>query len=675
MADSFYGGKPGREFVIKDTFGSVEDMIAAFQRGPEYTNAWFDEVVIIDTHNKNHPDNGKIFRRGFDYNSENGGALYVGQVVGPRAGTPYMHLVTLEEAKERSLEELGEFEYRQFPTGMGEDGHYKYSTDPGEEGKPIGVFEFSEDHDSSMVPGKTEEGTYNDSIRWTWVNIRKDDSEAGTVVYLGWEIPYLVNEYKTHSVTQYDEDGNYKDDTTTVERSDDREHPYYNEWDFGVPKGIKGDTIRNLRVITPKEEDVIYSLTALSIDPESGKVSVSETQYEDKDDDVANERMIYVYDLYYYDDKINPEPKTFYLGDYNNVKNITVNEDGTLTFEYTHDNKTTFEKRIQWVKSITLNPETGEFEVQYNNDAPAFTAQLDWVKDITINEENGDIYIHHVDSEIGDVLSEAKLKLIISAAIAQDGVITFHTNTGEDIVIKDDRGLNFQLKYIEDIKLDMGLDADHRLGIKYNTEEDYEYIGDYINFIDDVIIRQNDFHLLVLFNDKTYRPTAEDLDESGKDEHGNIWVDEVVGSDGKTTPKGVYWRDFGAVRDQSGILIGKNITDEELGGQDIIEWLNGQYPNGFTEDNMRGKIATWSEPGSDSKNLYAYDYDSKEWYYLGSFKDGSSTDVKIVENIQPNFEEYADVSLNGIVLMAPTFTGLQTADIPQYWSAEYNGWT
>ena len=675
MADSFYGGKPGREFVIKDTFGSIEDMIKAFQQGPDYTNAWFDEVVIIDTHNKNHPDNGKLFRRGFDYNSDNGGALYIGQVVGPRSGTPYMHLVTLEEAKEHSTEELGDFEYRQFPTGMGDDGKYKYSTDPGEEGKPIGVFEFSKDHDASIVPGKTDEGEFNDSIRWTWVNIRKDDDEAGTVVYLGWEIPYLVNEYKSHSVSQYDEDGNYKDDTTTVERSDDKRHPYYNEWDFGVPKGIKGDALRNLRVITPREEDTIYSLTALSIDPESGKVSVSEEQYEDKDDDVANNRMIYVYDLYYFDDKLNPEPKTFYLGDYNNIKDVKVEDDGTLIIEYTHDDKTTFEKKIQWVKSITLDPETGKFEVQYNNEAPAFTAQLDWVKDITINEENGDITINHVNPEIGDVLSEAKLKLIISAAIAKDGVITFHTNTGDDIIIQGEDGRNFQLKYIEDIKLDTGLEADHRLGIKYNTTEEYEYIGDYINFIDDMVIRDTDYHLLVLFNDKTHRATSDEVGPDGKDEQGNKWVESVVGSDGQATGAGIYWRDFGAVKDQSGILIGKNVTDEELAGQDIIEWLNQNYPGGFVDGDKKGKIATWAEPGSDSKNLYAFDYDTGKWYYLGSFKDGSTVDVKIVESAKPNFEEYSDVGLNGLVLMAPLFTGLQTENIPQYWNATYNEWT
>ena len=30
----------------------------------------YDEYVIINNPNKNHPDNGKIFRRGYDYNSD-----------------------------------------------------------------------------------------------------------------------------------------------------------------------------------------------------------------------------------------------------------------------------------------------------------------------------------------------------------------------------------------------------------------------------------------------------------------------------------------------------------------------------------------------------------------------------------------------------------------------------
>ena len=852
MADSFYGGKPGRDFVIKDRFGSIEDMIKAFQQGPEYTNAWFDEVVIIDTHNKNHPDNGKIYRRGFDYTNETGGALYVGQIVGPRSGTPYMHMVTLDEAKEHSEEPLGEFEYRQFPTGMSEDGHYKYSTDPGEEGKPIDIFDFSLNHDNSLVPGKKEDGSFNDGIRWTWVNIRKDDSEAGTVVYVGWEIPYLVMEYQTHAVSQYDEDGNYVDDSTTSDRVDGKDHPYYELWDLGIPKGIKGDALRNLRVMIPTEEDrnKLYAVSAMSINPESGLITIGDPGYYGIDDDIQEGRAILVYDLYYFDNKLNPEPVTFYLGDWNQVDGVQVQEDGTLIIEYTHDDNTVFERRIKWVKDVTLAPDTGVFEVHYNNGDPMFTttldwikyivldedgtihywhtkdnrdevhenairwvteatlnpdtgvftlnfnygeplvvqldwikriildedgtlhyqhanssqdetisnaikwiddvvlsqddgkfivdynygdnyeSQLDWVREITMDDfgsltydhadstktrteenaikwlealtldeengklvvqynygpnyenqldwinqiviaENGDITVHHVNPEVGDELLDAKLKIIESADISEDGTLTFHFNTGEDLVaaVEGTEGDPFKLRTIIDITLAEGLTGDHRIGVKYNSDPDINYIGDPINSIADMVVRDSDFHLLVLYNDPTHRASVEDLDGQGIDAEGHRWIDQIIGTDGKPTPAGIYWRDYGTIKDQAGVLVARDVKESELQGQDIIEWLNEHYPEGITEGNMKGKMVTNTAIDGGQRDFYAFDYNTSEWYYLGSFQD-IMRDVKIVDTLNPAPQDISDVSVRGLVFKSTTISA-EPKQIPHYWNPAY----
>lgn len=735
MADSFYGGKPGRDFLIKDAFGSIEDMVKAFQTGPEYTKAWFDEIVIIDTHNKNNPDNGKLFRRGFDYTNEMGGALYLGQIVGPRAGTPYMHLVTLEEAKEHSVEELQEWEYRQFPTGMDENGKYKYSTDPGEEGKPIGIFDFSKDHDASLVPGKKDDGSFNDKIRWTWVNIRKDDDEAGTVVYLGWEIPYLVQEYKTHTVDQYDERGDVLENPSTATREDDKSHPYYELWNLGIPKGIKGDALRNLRVITPTEEDKtkLYDIKNITIDPETGEVSVGSPGYDGLDDDVENSREILVFDLFAYDKKINPDPISIYLADWNMVNEITLSEDGTLTVGYTHDDDTVFEKKIQWIDNVNLSPDTGEFDVEYNNGAEKFhtvldwiknivvdadgtihfwhtkdnrddthenvikwiddvklsqddgkfivnynygdnyESQLDWIKDIVISEENGDITLHHTNPAEGEELLPAKLKLIVKANIDKYGKIKFVFNTGETLdTMIEGTDSPFAIRIIENIVLAKGLEGDHRLGVKYNTDDDIVYLGDPINFIEDLVIRESDHHLLVLYNDPTHRANAEDLTE-GVDAQGHKWINKVTRTNGTVTPDNIYWRDFGTVKDQSGVLVGMNVTDSELEGKDILEWLDDKYPNGITEGNMKDKIVTHTSVEGGSKDFYAYDYNKNEWYYLGTFED-SQRDVKIVESLDPSMAELQGLAIGGVAFKATEIVTGQANPIPSYWSPEYNDW-
>ena len=65
---SFYGGRKGASFVIVKNFPDIPSMVAKFILGNSYTEVNYDEYVIINTVNKNHPDNGKIFKRGYDYN-------------------------------------------------------------------------------------------------------------------------------------------------------------------------------------------------------------------------------------------------------------------------------------------------------------------------------------------------------------------------------------------------------------------------------------------------------------------------------------------------------------------------------------------------------------------------------------------------------------------------------
>ena len=75
---SFYGGRPGNSFIIITTYRSIKQMTDAFKQGSAYTVVHYDEHVMINTDNKNDPDNGKIFRRGYDFNNDMGGAEYIG---------------------------------------------------------------------------------------------------------------------------------------------------------------------------------------------------------------------------------------------------------------------------------------------------------------------------------------------------------------------------------------------------------------------------------------------------------------------------------------------------------------------------------------------------------------------------------------------------------------------
>ena len=66
---SFYGGRKGSSFVIAKNYPDIRSMTIDFAKGNSFLEVKYDEYVLINTINKNHPDNGKLFKRGYDYNS------------------------------------------------------------------------------------------------------------------------------------------------------------------------------------------------------------------------------------------------------------------------------------------------------------------------------------------------------------------------------------------------------------------------------------------------------------------------------------------------------------------------------------------------------------------------------------------------------------------------------
>ena len=80
--------------------------------------------------------------------------------------------------------------------------------------------------------------------------------------------------------------------------------------------------------------------------------------YTGQADDIANNRQVLVYDYYHYDEKENGDMKTYYVGDYNKISNITVSATGLVTIEYTHDDNDTYQMRIP--TSVSIN--TGSTE-------------------------------------------------------------------------------------------------------------------------------------------------------------------------------------------------------------------------------------------------------------------------------------------------------------------------
>lgn len=449
--DSMYGAHAGASFVLSGSFETVSEMAMAFGQGAAYTDVWYNQYVIIDTVNKNDKDNGKIYRRGLNYTGADGGAEYIGQIVGPSSGTPYIQMGNMDYVKEQGTADLKENSFRKVPISMNEDGSYNLA----DSGTP-GIFEYTPDNED-IRPGKYVDKAgnikYNDTIQYTWVNIRNDNADSDSWFYVGWSIPYLVTDYTTTQVSQYDKYGKITDQNTYATRIDDETHPYYSKWDIGVPKGIKGDALRNIRVIVPDEEDVIYSY-----DKESGSIKLG---YDGQSDDIENKRKIIVVDYYAYDNELSPAPKMLYLGDFNVIENVSIADDGTLTIEYTHEDDTVYDKMVRWISRVnlymsdqeaeigskTIKVEAGDLLIVFN-DGTYYKPHLVWPSGIDIADD-GTVTIHYIGQD--DVVYEKYLKWINNVTLStgegkNGGKFTTTYNNGSEPYVANLRWLkDFQL--------------------------------------------------------------------------------------------------------------------------------------------------------------------------------------------------------------------------------------
>lgn len=443
---SFYGGRPGNSFTIIASFPTVKTMVDEFKKGPNYTEVHYDEHVIINTEDKNNPTNGQIYRRGYDYSNDMGGAELIGTIVGPAGKAPLL-----------TMDDYDSINAMQGTEGLVDDGEGHYLSM-----KTKGQLAISSDQNETngLVPGKWVEGPndtikFNDTIKWVSYSFR-DRQGRDTIAHVGFKIPYPVIDFETSNIDFWDSIG------TT--RTDDKTHPFYEKWKINIPRGQKGDSFSNFRVITPSGGDV-----------ENYKTS------EGMAEDIRNNAEILVYDYQVYNDNNNnptqnPEKKTFYIGDYNMIKSINVNAEGTLTITYTHDADQEFQNMIKWIENVTLTDD-GVLSLKYNNQAEVTNLnQIKWITGLYLKAD-GRLYARYnygEDEEIQvpstsedsqqeeEVLDTAgPLKWIDDVQLSSNGVLLIYYNNGEVKEVNNENPLKFIDK--------MSLSEDGIITVKYNT--------------------------------------------------------------------------------------------------------------------------------------------------------------------------------------------------------------
>ena len=455
---SFYGGQPGSSFIIITTYRSIADMIAKFKLGSEYTAVHFDQHVMINTVNKNDPDNGKIYRRGYDFNNDMGGAEFVGTIVGPAGHAPMIQLATIAEVRRKAAEE----------------GY--------EERRSSGSYSVT---GANLVPGKKTDGTFNDAITWECCSIRNENDEDSTA-YIGFTFPYTVIDVEASTIEPYIS-GKYAD-VSGAYRNDDYMHPFYEQWHLDIPKGVKGDAFKNLKV----------QIADMSIEP-----------YEGQAEDINNQEKVIVYEYYCYDEYKNGAPKKYYLGDYNVIKDITIAADGTITISYNHGGNKTFSKIMKWISSLSLAAD-GMLTINYNTGE---------TQSITNNKIK---WINSVSSENGRTL-----------------VFTYNDDTTDSVNLTLPNNISINTGDIEG-------EGNQKIKVDW-TNGDSQDIGNPINYIMQAAIDDNQ-HLLVRYSDPTRRAQPDTVtwkNKTGWTDIGNLKIPYVY-SDPSTVD--LQWTGLGTLK-------------------------------------------------------------------------------------------------------------------------------
>lgn len=409
MSNSFYGGRDGAPMIIKKTFDTVEDMVNAFGT-INYNEVNFGEYTLIRSEDRNNPENGRLFRRGTNINASEtvqswilneethlyeetnisaNGAIYIGTIAGPSGNAPHLNFKQTEADVTKVYEDYNKPGYDR-KTGTG-----TFSLNPTSQ---------------NLVSGKD-----HDEITWTYCSIR-DKNERETDAYIGFTIPYTVIEFDADSQDPYYNRSDSTADFTNqnlVDRLDDASKPFYQKWQINIPKGIKGDSIEELK-LNDSTGVITYNIRNFNIDGEG-----QPTLYK------LNENF----------------PLTWITGA---TLNTTT---GKLDID-TNNGKNEIHENLTWVRDIQFD-ENGTVTVKYttNEEDTVYANLIDWIKSINIAQD-GTVT---VASNNGTALltNQSKLKWVTGTSLSTDGTFTTSYNNGDSATVQ-----GTKLKWPINIQLD-----------------------------------------------------------------------------------------------------------------------------------------------------------------------------------------------------------------------------
>lgn len=387
--DSFYGGRQGISFIIKERFESTAAMDDAFSNA-DYDKVWYGEYCIIDTINKNDINNGKIYKRTAYHdatNSDTHYSEYVGQIVGPAGGIPNVQLGNLEtlqaDFQALNLANGGYVYYYDGTNYTHESSTATTETNPTGTLSPIKDIKEITVGESTTVTsviyksGKDYAAGVTPALKYgfyTFQGIQKDiktNEFPLSTIGLGFEIPYVDFDIDPAvTVTAYDQPatiiGNEK-------------NKFYTNYHLTVPAGVPGRFISNITTTVPSNDKRYYKLTDIQDDntisnttqPTSisgiAKIAIGEVYYYDtiEEDNVSVIKPVSI------KDPLDPTVTAyFWLWNVNEVNEIniatntvSVSNFGQMTVSYTASNSVTY--NLPLLRELTItHTENGPYMLQ-----------------------------------------------------------------------------------------------------------------------------------------------------------------------------------------------------------------------------------------------------------------------------------------------------------------------
>lgn len=372
--DSFYGGKQGISFVIKDKFKTIDEMETSFSNS-SYTTVWYGEYCIIDTDNKNNPDNGKVFRRTGTHTiqeNDTAHAEYVGQVVGPAGGIPKIELEDLNTLKSN---------FNNLKSDKGEIYYWNNKSTPcyTSTWEKDGLGTKTAESGVIYKSGKAYyENSTTPALKYGFYTFQQNDKdEAGNfplaTIGIGFEIPYMDFTFSviptgysnTPSVTETSLNDFYKSYTLSIPRGvpggriSDLKYEKVDPWE-----GPSGERTRKYYTLDDLQDDYTFGSTISPTHiPTSKTIMVGQYKYYDH----TGSTSTYVMDP---TSTTTNTPAKFYLWDIKEIDSINlgntptdVNNYGKFSVQYT-DTTTPFVSNLPIIRTLSTSFDGSKYVLQ-----------------------------------------------------------------------------------------------------------------------------------------------------------------------------------------------------------------------------------------------------------------------------------------------------------------------